>query len=202
MTRRECEVKAATSFTVASKRSRTAGWQNESLARQGQRIQSMGHDSKRAMGRDSSCRPRHQQGEGLPYGDDHGIRAFLPGLLAISVRSSDTSRSRTRRSLKASSSDRKPNNVVVSRRARCSRRAKGEVRETSVPAVGRRGGQGIVKTITDYGASSTWRHRRTAHINDLAGRRVSSHRKCSRWATKSPPRSSSSTRKRIASRWA
>ena len=94
--------------------------------------------------------------------------------------------------------------MVVSRRAVLEATA-GEEREKLLATL-QEGAivKGIVKNITDYGAFvDLGGIDGLLHITDLAWRRVKHpSRGAARSATKSPPRSSSSTPRRTASRWA
>lgn len=134
----------------------------------------------------------------------NGIRAFLPGSL-VDVRPIKDTTPYEGKTLefKVIKLDRKRNNVVLSRRA-VVEATLGEERQKLMETL-KEGAivNGIVKNITDYGAfvdlvastvcctSPTWH-----------GVVCVTRAKCCRLARKSPPRSSSSTKRRTAFRWA
>ena len=135
----------------------------------------------------------------------NGIRAFLPGSL-VDIRPVKDTTPYEDKSLefKVIKLDRKRNNVVVSRRA-VLEASLGEEREKLLShAAGRRDRQGHrqehhrLRRVRRPG-----RHRRpAAHHRPRVAPRQAPVRGARRSATKSPPRSSSSTRRRTASRWA
>ena len=133
----------------------------------------------------------------------NGIRAFLPGSLVDIRPVKDTTPFEGKTmEFKVIKLDRKRNNVVVSRRA-VLEASQGEERAKAAadPVTKARSSRASSRTSPTTARSSTWAASTACCTSPTSPGAASVIRpKCSPWATRSPPRSSSSTRRRTAFR--
>ncbi len=178
---------------------------DQAVARQGQAPEGLARPRSRDGRRRDRLRPRHRQGEGRP--DRHGQRhPRVPARLAgrHPPGQGHDARTRASRSSSRSSSSTASATTWSCRAAPCSRRAWARSARSSCRRCRKaRSSRASSRTSPTTARSWTWAASTACCTSPTSpGAASSTRRKCSASATKSPPRSSSSTRRRTACRWA